>query len=154
MSQYILNSKSFMWAAIHVSVRDIVANLILMWLTGPRRLQTSWRLKFEKDNVLLWALHFKFLSLPFIQAKGNDCEGNTKPEARGNVMTSRWKVSWPPGRDNGACLYYVVVSGLGRWMRVLKDRNEPTQSTDAALDRIKHSLVLITPTKAHCVMRV
>jgi hypothetical protein len=39
-------------------------------------------------------------------------------------------------------------------MRVLKDRNEATQSTDSTLDRIKYSFALITPTKAHCVMRV
>lgn len=39
-------------------------------------------------------------------------------------------------------------------MRVLKDRNEATQSTDTVLDTIKCSLALITPTKAHFVMRV
>jgi hypothetical protein len=41
--------------------------------------------KTKPNNVLLWVLHFKFLSVPFIQAKGNDCEGNTKPEAKGGM---------------------------------------------------------------------
>jgi hypothetical protein len=103
---YTLNFRLDRRAAI--SVHTWLRNLILTWLNGPRRLRESWRLQFCLKMSTAGVM-YQFLSLQFIPVKGNDCEGNNKPEVRGQW----WRHSERYRDLLAETMVHVHISGLG-----------------------------------------